>query len=121
MEESSISMDSSTRRDPWIPQGLPLERHQECRHLHQARQEEDLRRHGCGLCPQEAGTYPLRIRRLNLSPDDHQNPNNRSLLGKQNTNKGNFFHYDITASDIFSSEEAALKEQMLSVLDCPQN
>uniref|UniRef100_A0A3P9HMK0 Histone H1 n=1 Tax=Oryzias latipes TaxID=8090 RepID=A0A3P9HMK0_ORYLA len=32
-------------------------------------QEEDRYRHGCRLCPEETGTHPVRIRRLNLRLD----------------------------------------------------
>merc|ERR1712010_318688 len=34
-------------------------------HLHRARQEEDCHRHGCCVCPEETGSHPLRLWRLN--------------------------------------------------------
>merc|ERR1712224_1022450 len=55
------------RGDQRCPQGVLGERHQRCRHLHRARQEEDRHRHGRCLRPQETGKDSLRFRRLNTS------------------------------------------------------
>merc|ERR1711909_251354 len=68
------------RGDPWSSQGVPRERHQGRRHLHRARQEEDRHRHGCRLCPEEAGTHPVRIRWLNPLLAVSYSPSSKSSL-----------------------------------------
>merc|ERR1719430_759744 len=42
-------------------EGLPGERHQGCRHLHRACQEEDRHSHGRGVRPEASGTHPVRL------------------------------------------------------------
>lgn len=73
-EARHSSVGSTWRREAYLrphlrgdarrPEGVPGERDPRRSDVHGTRQEEDGDGHGCGVRPEEAGTYPVRIWRL---------------------------------------------------------